>query len=477
MRHVLTAMCCVVVWLSGIGEVAAVSLDEQALINVLRGHNPQKADEIERRLNEIDKSDMTPEQKLEARNKFLDREEDQAMQDIELAKRLGSKESLRTAAIVVELTRKLNLDSQDQGQPWSKQFRFQMHHDVEVVVNKERTRLQKERAEKEQKAREANEAKPAPGKQTSMAQPGMLNQTYVSVAPAVLFGTWRGPRPTYLGFENAALVQRFRVEDLETDDSFTGADLHLTAALGRGLAVHIGVNGYDLKFRGARETIDPLGEDLLFPGVTSAGFALGAGVPEGTPGGFNVVEGLRYSYDADSTTIYAALSRSYDCAPFNLIGYGGIGYTSADQRQRLEGLIPGFGPDFDFSYDTRFGTETTRGILGGRVTAAPIPKYEQLRLNAGFTAFLNYVDVDGSDALNLDGTLEQLDVGQDEFTFGWAAGIGAEWDVGAVTLFANYRYVDDDTVPIAVREDAGPSHAEIERAQAHTGMLGARLTF
>jgi opacity protein-like surface antigen len=107
----------------------------------------------------------------------------------------------------------------------------------------------------------------------------------------------------------------------------------------------------------------------------------------------------------------------------------------------------------------------------------PIPKYEQLRLNAGFTAFLNYVDVDGSDELNLDGRLEQLDIGQDEFTFGWAAGIGAEWDVGAVTLFANYRYVDDDTVPIAVREDAGPSHAEIERAQAHTGMLGARLTF
>lgn len=46
-----------------------------------------------------------------------------------------------------------------------------------------------------------------------------------------------------------------------------------------------------------------------------------------------------------------------------------------------------------------------------------------------------------------------------------------------MTLFASYRYVDDDTVPIAVREDAGPSHAEIERAQAHTGMLGARLTF
>lgn len=314
-----------------------------------------------------------------------------------------------------------------------------------------------------------------PGKQTGMV-PSTGNATFVAVAPALTFGAWEGPRPVYLGFENALLVQRFHVEDIETDDKFTGFDFHVAANINDRLALHVGVNTYGLSFSGARETIDPLGQDLLFPGVTSAGYALGAGVPEGTPGGFNVVDRLSYSYRADNTTLYAALAHAYDCGPVNLIGYGGIAHTFGDQHQRLEGDIPGYG--FGFAYDTEFRTEVTRGMIGGRATTAPFAGMPQFRVNAGLTAFLNFADTEGVDELQLGGIFEQLDLGKNEVTFGWAAGVGAEWEIGATTLFANYRYMDDDVVPIAVREDnATNSHAEFERAQAHVGMLGARLSF
>jgi hypothetical protein len=117
-------------------------------------------------------------------------------------------------------------------------------------------------------------------------------------------------------------------------------------------------------------------------------------------------------------------------------------------------------------------------MIGGRATTAPFAGMPQFRVNAGLTAFLNFADTEGVDELQLGGIFEQLDLGKNEFTFGWAAGVGAEWEIGATTLFANYRYMDDDVVPIAVREDnATNSHAEFERAQAHIGMLGARFSF
>jgi hypothetical protein len=79
----------------------------------------------------------------------------------------------------------------------------------------------------------------------------------------------------------------------------------------------------------------------------------------------------------------------------------------------------------------------------------PFPSLPQLRFNAGAAAFLNFADTTGHDLLDLNGAIEQREIGKSLVTFGAAAGVGAELDLGAVTLFASYRYVYDETTPIA----------------------------
>lgn len=297
---------------------------------------------------------------------------------------------------------------------------------------------------------------------------------YLAVAPAVIFGNWRGPEQVNTGLENSLAQQTFGSEGQKRSDTFAGVDLHITAGLSARSAVHLGVNTYDLSFSGARDLIDPLGQLLLFPGVNSAGFTLAGFVPEGTPGGLNVVDRLLYTYNSDSTTFYGAYSLACDHGPYSLIGYAGVAHTISNQQQRLEGLIPGYG--FGFAYDTEFDTDVTRAMAGGRVVRG-LELVPGLSVNAGATVFANFADTNGRDSLLLDGIFEERDIGKNEVTFGWSAGLGAELDIGAATLFANYRYFDDDTTPVAVRHDAGPSRAEFERSQAHIGIVGVRLTF
>jgi hypothetical protein len=296
----------------------------------------------------------------------------------------------------------------------------------------------------------------------------------VTLSGAFMPGDWDGPRPIYIGTENALQDQFFAVEDLETGDEFTGADVHVAIGLDDGLAVLVGATRHEIAFHGARDRFDPLGQKLLLPGVNTPGTALGSGVAEGTPGGRNVVENLSYSYDGDMSTFYAMLAHDYDIDEFDLIAYAGLAYSFGDQAQFLSGEIPGYGPAFDFEYATRFDVAVVRGVVGGRATVTPFDSAPWLHLNAGANASLNHADADGLDWLAFNGGVELRRIGEDEFTFGWSAGFGVEADVGPATLFANYRHVEDDTTPVAVRHDDGPSRVEFERSTSRVVMIGLR---
>lgn len=301
------------------------------------------------------------------------------------------------------------------------------------------------------------------------------NDPEVSLAPSLFFGDWRGPQFTYLGFENGLAVQTFRVEGLKRSDDFTGFDLHAAATLSKAGAFHFGFNTYDVSFDFQRDELDPLGQRLLFPGVTTPGFFLNPFVPEGTPGGLNVVENLRYAFNQENTTLYGAYAHGCEHGDFTLIGYGGLALSRTHQRQMLTGAVPGFALAFD--YDTRFDVDAVRATLGVR-TVYGVPQVPRLSLYAGATVFANFLDAEGRDSLQLGGTFQELDIGKSETTFSWSLGLGGEYKLSETfTLFGEARYFDDDVTPIAVREDDGASHAEFARSKSFTGRFGGRLSF
>jgi hypothetical protein len=311
----------------------------------------------------------------------------------------------------------------------------------------------------------------------------------VSAGADVAFGEQHLPTFVYLGFENALLEQTFAVENLDDDVDFTafGGDLGLIVddpligVVGSKAFFAFGFNTFDVDGSTFRSEIDPLGQDLLLAFPITPGISLGSGVPEGMPGGANVVTDFAYRYDADQFSLYAKYGERWDCWDGVFTGYAGLAYTNLDQRQFAGGDIPGFFSSF--AYDTNVEVDTWRIVAGLRYER---PLWDNslgsLRVFGDAMGSVNFVDGEGWDSVDVSGFLnfsEAMSVSKSDTTFSYSlgAGIVQHIDEAAMDVYLAYRHYSDETTPVVVRHDAGPSRLTFGTSEFDVIVVGARVQF
>lgn len=305
----------------------------------------------------------------------------------------------------------------------------------------------------------------------------------------VAFGNQQFPTFVYLGFENVLNVQTFGVENLDDDEGFTAFNAEAVINFDRGYRftgeidpnarafMVFGFNVSDVNATTVRDEIDPLGQDLLLAFPTTPGIALGSGVPEGTPGGFNVVTDFFYGYNADTFSLYAKYGETWRCGDGAFTGYAGAVYTNLDQTQVATGDINGFLSDF--RYNTDIDVDTWRIVGGVRYDS---PSFAGFTAFAGATGSLNFVDASGRDSIKVSGFLnfsEAADLSKSDTTFGYFVdvGIATRIDEAAMDLYLAYRHAYDETTPGVVRHDNDPGHIVIEASDYDMIVAGARVRF
>jgi hypothetical protein len=303
------------------------------------------------------------------------------------------------------------------------------------------------------------------------------------------FGEQHLPTFVYLGFENALFVQTFAVENLDDDQDVTafGGDASfivdpIIGVIGPQAGfLEFGFNTFDVDGSTFRSEIDPLGRDLLIPGTITPGIFLPPGVAEGTPGGDNVVTDFAYRYAAEQFSLYAKYGQRWECEEGVFTGYAGLAYTNLDQHQLAQGDIPVFLSSF--AYDTNIEVDTWRIVAGLR--------YErQLWDNAlgGLRVFgeamgsINFVDAEGWDSVDVSGFVnfsEATSVSKSDTTLGYSLGVGLvqHIDEAAMDIYVAYRHYGDETTPVVVRHDDGPSRLTIESSEFDVIVVGARVQF
>lgn len=236
-----------------------------------------------------------------------------------------------------------------------------------------------------------------------------------------------------------------------------------------------GVAGYDAEHSFASRTLDPNGDNLGIPGTGDAGAMFPFGVLLGPP---NSVTGLAYDYDARNRTLWAKWGQ--DCWYNEMIvsGFGGLAYTIQDISQRFEGEVPDFLSTFH--YDTTLEAQTVSLVLGGRVIV-PIREVPGLSLYGFAEGTLNVVEVDGRDALTLNGFIsdsQQVDLSDDGTVAGAGLGLGLDYAVterlgltGGVTFFTS------ETHPVVIRDGSSRSRLAFEGQDLWVIQLGVRYEF
>jgi hypothetical protein len=497
------------------GLAMAMSVREQAVINTFRTHVDAKtADRVQRAFEQIDKNYPDPDENRKQKIKFLDERLAEAEVNVNKANVIGGEEEIVKARMVQGFYHWLKAELiQLGGGDYQKYYwtnRSAINYVLQDIVidgDREFTLLQAAGSEcrrlagEQEKGSEkgsAPDCRPAeqvpsepkktslvPGRQAQglAASPGSLG-----LNANVAFGEQHLPTFVYLGFENALLEQTFAVENLDDDVDFTafGGDLAFTVdpiigVVGSQAFFAFGFNTFDVDGSTFRSEIDPLGRDLLLAFTITPGISLGSGVPEGTPGGANVVTDFAYRYDADQFSLYAKYGERWECWDGVFTGYAGLAYTNLDQRQFAGGDVPGFLSSF--AYDTNLEVDTWRIVAGLRYER---PLWDNslgnLSVFGDAMGSINFVDGQGRDSVTVSGFLnfsEAVNVSKSDTTFGYSLGVGLvqHIDEAAMDVYLAYRHYGDETTPVVVRHDDGPSHLTFETSEFDVIVAGARVQF
>lgn len=218
--------------------------------------------------------------------------------------------------------------------------------------------------------------------------------------------------------------------------------------------------------------LDPLGRDLLVPGSETPGFALGPGVPLGTPGGFNVVENMIYQRslrsDAFNFTVEQPILQSGRVA-FSALA--GLNYSRTNIDERFSFAIPGFLSDG--SYNTNMDFFTFAPTFGGGVYVAvgDLTGTGETVIYGRAAGGPAFTRVDGTDRFNMSGfinTNQAADLSGNHTGFFGAFTGGVRVAVGNFFGDASVTYVTSDSFGNVVRTgQAGQtSRVNFERGDA-----------
>ena len=322
-----------------------------------------------------------------------------------------------------------------------------------------------------------------------------------SGGPMIGVGQHRLPKFSFIGFENPSSHQQlWGVEGLQRTDTTATYALNFTLGLGGvrnpsyapgsggnlGYSDNIlfGLAASSVNFRGALSQVDPLGDNLELPGTgdPNALHKFGFSVSPGPfPFTANVVTNAFYNYKADTISAYDKFARTWTCDVGSLTGYGGVGYTYLDQRQRYGGEIPGYGSNF--LYDTKAQNNVIRLIAGARGDV-PIAAWPGLSANAGVTGFVNFNNIRGRDAFDVMGpiptfqTSQWINVRNNDTTAGFMLSTGINYEVRpGITIDASVLYLNDAITPKFNRNGNDPTRLSIGRSEDLMGVVGAKIRF
>jgi hypothetical protein len=201
-------------------------------------------------------------------------------------------------------------------------------------------------------------------------------------------------------------------------------------------------------------TFDPLGDVLLVPGSSDPGFALTAGVPPGTPGGFNVVEDIfsqrNYRSDAFSFTVEQPIVQA---GRVSVSALAGVNYSRTSIDERFNFVIPGFLSDG--AYNSNLDLFTFTPVFGGGVYVAAgeiLPGhtviYGKAAVGPAFTR------ADGTDRFNMSGfinTSQAADLSGNHTGFFGSFTGGLRVAVGDLVGDGSVTYVTSDSFGNIVR--------------------------
>jgi hypothetical protein len=470
---------------------AAMSVGSQALVDLLRERNPDRADRIARRLQDIEAQRLPREEEARLKDAFLKAEIEKAEGDERVAAQFGSAEGQATARAVTALLKALRAQEKWDADP--NRQKTEADNKAAAILNGaggdlwdawERRKLAIHERNRRIAEEDANILRETPMERPPRPigqVPGSATADWdAALRYAGEFSGFRiAGKAGFLGQERVGTTNRHLglVQPSDSSDealrsvfsilfNTTGSILPLKP-WGSDVPTEtwIGLGGqtgsFDRESRWDRLDVGP-DHRLLIPGTGDPWSPDAEGFSVGPGGGFNLVRDLVFDEETDMWTVWAKGGQSCDYGTFQLSAYAMAAYTQIDTQQHFRGVLLNVPPSLDFRYDTH--VDTGVATFGAGLQARyPLSFMPGLSLQGGAFAGADFVRSSGRDLLRVERpgffvSTQFVDMRQTDVSFGYEANVGLNYDFGGgFSAGLTARYGSHDTGLDIVRTGTSPS--------------------
>jgi hypothetical protein len=408
----------------------------QALVNVLRQYRPDYADRLERRLARLEeelenRTDLTDEQKDDARERVIERQLDAARADIATADQVGTDEQKRNARHVGLIL--FNFKTAYLG-----------HHTADGLRGRDGARILfivEVQQEYERLYREAQEAHRQAEQQHDGDEQSSDEQSSSPTLPGNSFyvlgqvGHADGPGMPFFALESFPGVIELGAVKFEPQGTQTGFQAGGRVKIADNASplhrdrVFFGFNFFQNGFDDSQSlgNLFTNGAGLGIPGTGDPNSFFPAGVFLPHAGGLNTVDNLFGNFDFNTIGGGVAVGTVFDVGNgITVAPFAGVEFASINQDTRVRGQIPGF--NLDFVYNTNVNAFQVSPNVGAEVIIPLIVNPDggpgpNVALQVIPRVFVDTLFFDGSDRLDLSGIVndaQQVNLGGSESNFGFS---------------------------------------------------------
>jgi len=455
----------VVCALLGAGSIPAqaLSLVEQAHVNVLEKLRPDIAGKISKKLDEIEKSNLTERQKFNARKKLFAKQLQKAVTAAKAADKFGDKNQKKAAQEVVNVVSSLGglvLQYPKALYPRPKS------------VKKEIKRLKKE-AKKKSEAEKKKSASLLGGSDVSFSFTGEVGKSY--------------RKSSYFLRSELGVVIDPKLLSFNNDDTSGGNTAELKGSFAPGKVSFFGPKtywkaGWNWYGTEAKASINNFALNNNNLGIISpeANGGLGGGVLINAGGvNFSDITDVHYKNHFYETNLFGEIGSDIPHGAGTLRPSFRIALGHTDLDEKLSGTTAAGGLDFDYKNSLMAYQGTISGGLEllyplGDIGGVPIEYYGSIAAGMRFYQF------DGKSRLTTNGLLNARErVKFDDFKVSYTTqvylGLAAEVTPNLeFTTGVRFRQTEAPRVEINGNEDA---HIKLESAQELTFSLGLKMVF